>query len=180
MIRCLTILEDGFEDTEAICTIDILKRSGINVTTVSFNNKELITQSNHKFITDSLYSDINLDCFDFLFIPGGKAVFNSLISNSEVSNIINYFNKSNKYICLICAAPMLAGKIGLLENKKYTCFKGCNENIKGIYTNKGVEVSSNFITGKSMAYSVDFGLEIIRQIQGKEQYKIIKKQIFSE
>ena len=86
-------------------------------------------------------------------------------------------NENNKLMCAICAAPMVLGKYGLLHNKKFTCFAGCNEGLDGNFTAKEVEIDGNIITGRSMLYSVPFGLAILEYLLGKDAKERVYKQI---
>lgn len=180
-MKALIILENGFEDVEGLCTIDILKRSRIDVITASIYSNDIVTQSGHPLKTNVLLKDIDLSDFDFLILPGGKAVFNVLDKEQIIDDVIDYFYNSNKLICAICAAPLLIGKRGYFDGLKYTCFPGCDEKIKlGKNVNQGVVTNEKFILAKAMYYSVDFALEIIKRVQGKKQMEIIEASIKGE
>lgn len=177
-MKGLIILVNGFEDVEALATIDVLRRSGIIIDTTSLENKDIITQSNNKIQVNYLLNEINTQEYDFLIIPGGKAVFNILDNDNRIDQLIDEFYNNNKLICAICAAPRLIAKRGYFKNLKFTIFPGClDTEVEGKQVKKGVVVEDKFITAKSMYYSIDFALEIITKLQGKEQAKIIKKQI---
>lgn len=178
-MKGIILLASGFEDTEAITTIDILRRAGIEVDMCACNNEEVITtQSGLLVKPELLIKDVVLDNYDFLVIPGGKAVFKTLINLDVVDSVIKKFNDEKKLIACICAAPMLLGKNKLLKDKKYTCFPSCEEGIDGIYTKNGVEITGNLITGKSMAYTIDFALEIVEYLLGKDIKEKVYKSIF--
>lgn len=172
----LVILANGFEDTEALTTIDILKRAKIDVITSTINEDlDVVSQYGHVIKTNSLLRKINFSDFDFLVIPGGKAVYNHLIDNHEVHECILYFHKKEKLIASICAGPMVLGKCNILKNFEYTCFPGCEENIDGIKVDKNVVVTDAIITARSMYFSIDFGLEIVNKLLGIDaKEKIIK------
>lgn len=177
-MKGIIILADGFEDVEALATIDILRRSKIVIDTISLDNKIITTQSKNKIVTDYSYSEININDYDFLIIPGGIAVYNVLDNNKIVDDIIETFYKKNKLICAICAAPMLLVKKGYLDNKKYTIFPSCfDKTQKGLYVDEGVIEEDQFITAKSMYYSIDFALTIVEKLQGKNQKERMLKQI---
>ena len=92
MKKGLVLLTHGFEDTEGIATIDVLLRSGLQLDIVSVTNEhDIITQCNNKLHLDKCLSDCNLDDYDFLFIPGGRAVSSSLVNNQSVYNTISKF-----------------------------------------------------------------------------------------
>ena len=177
-MKGLIILVNNFEDVEALATVDVLRRSGIIIDTTSLDNKDDITQSNNKISVDYLLSEVNLNEYDFLILPGGKAVFNILDKEKRIDDLIDYFYTNKKLICAICAAPRLIAKRGYFDNLKFTIFPGCLETeVLGKQTTKGVVVEDYFITAKSMYYSIEFALEIINKLQGKEQKKKIENQI---
>lgn len=168
-MKALIILENGFEDTEALATYDVLKRGGISLVSASLNDKIVLTQCGHNIEVNTTLKDLKNpeDEFDFLVIPGGKAVMNILTYSKEIDDLIDGFIRKNKLIASICAAPSLIGKRGYFEGLEYTCFPGCDENIKlGTRGKDGVIISGNFITATSMYYSVEFGLTIIEKLYG--------------
>lgn len=181
-MKGLILITNYFEDVEAICTVDILRRARLVCDYVSLNNSlENFTQSNLLIKCDKLIKDVKLDDYDFLIIPGGRAVMNDLKNRREVNEIINHFARENKLVASICAAPYLVGRLGYFEGGTYTCFPGCNEGIeKGKLVNKGVVVYKNFITSKAMGYSVDFSLAIIEYLLGKDVRKQIDKSIHGD
>lgn len=180
-MRGLIVLVNGFEDVEALATIDVLRRSGIQVDTTSLDNKDVITQSNNKITVDYSLKELNIPEYDFLILPGGKAVFNILDKDARVDYLVDEFYIQGKLICAICAAPRLIAKRGYFKNLKFTIFPGClDEEVLGKQVDKGVVVEEKFITAKSMYYSIEFALEIIKKLQGKNQMQIIKKQIMGK
>lgn len=177
-MKGLIILVNNFEDVEALATVDVLRRSSIIIDTASLDNKEVITQSGNKLIVDKLLSEVNIEEYDFLILPGGKAVFNILDKDQRIDDLVDYFYSNKKLICAICAAPRLIAKRGYFKGLKFTIFPGCLDNeVEGKLVNKGVVVENEFITAKSMYYSIEFALEIINKLQGKDQRKKIENQI---
>lgn len=177
-MKGLIILVDNFEDVEALATIDVLRRSGMIIDMTSLDNKDVVTQSGNKIKVDYLLEQIKISEYDFLILPGGKAVFNILDKDQRIDNLIDEFYNNNKLICAICAAPRLIAKRGYFKNLKFTIFPDCLDGeVLGKLVNKGVVVEDKFITAKSMYYSIQFALEIINKLQGKEQKKKIEKQI---
>ncbi len=180
-MKALIIMTNGFEDVEGLATVDVLKRSGIEVVCCGLDQKNIITQSGHHLSLNILLNEVDINNYDFLIIPGGRAVKETLDKDKRIDDLIDKFLSQNKMICSICAAPLLIGKRGYFKNHQYTCFPGCDESIKeGINTHEGVVVSLPFITAKSMYYSIDFALQIIEIVQGKAQRDKIYKQIRGE
>lgn len=181
MVKGLILLANGFEDTEAITTIDILRRAKLDLDLVSVHQQlEILTQSKMNIKAEKLLQEIDLNDYDFLVIPGGGAVFNVLSKLEVVNEVIKEFDHKKKLIAAICAAPSLLGKLGLFKNLEFTCYPSCEEGIDGIYTAKGVEIHKNYITAKSMAYTVDFALEIVSYLLGEKAKVAVSNAIYAK
>ena len=170
-MRGLMILANGFEDTEALVTRDVLSRAGIHVITGAINEDLLVTsQYNLEVKCDIYLGKINLYDFDFLIIPGGRAVGAVLSKKMITKTVIDHFYENNKLICAICAAPALLGELGYLKNKEYICFKGFeNPKYGGKLSEDSVVVDGNIITARSMFYSTSFALAIVEKLLGNEK-----------
>ena len=178
-MKVLMIYADGFEDVEALATRDVLVRAGISVIDAKINDNEELVISSHKVALSGFKSLKNIDVneFEAIILPGGSKGVNNLLKSIEVDRLVKEFYEKHKLVCAICAAPMILGKNGLLHNRKYTCYPGCNDGIDGIYTGEEVVVSDNIVTARSMLYSIPFGLKIIELLLDKETSDRIYKQI---
>lgn len=176
-MKGLVIIGDYFEDTELIATIDVLKRNeDVIVLSSAMNRKELISKCKVKICADVLLEEVNYKEFDFLFIPGGPGAFEILNQIRKVDEVISYFACNNKLIATICAAPILVGRLGYLKNRKYTIYPGFEKYIiDGKLISQPIVTDGNFITAKSMYYSIDLGLEIISYYYGDKR----REKIFS-
>lgn len=178
-MKVLMIYADGFEDVEALATRDVLVRAGISVYDAKINDDEELVISSHKVALSGFKSlkNINVDEFEAIILPGGSKGVNNLLKSIEVDRLVKEFYAKHKLVCAICAAPMVLGKNGLLHNRKYTCYPGCNEGLDGIYTGEEVVVSDNIVTARSMLYSIPFGLKIIELLLDKETSDRVYSQI---
>lgn len=169
-MRGLMILADGFEDTEALTTRDVLTRGGIEVTTCSITDRLEVESSFGVHVLADALLKLIFDCepYDFIILPGGGRGTRNLLECQFLKQYLDYFIAENKLVCAICAAPSILGKYGFLKNRKYTCFAGFNARIDGIFTGNEVEKDGNIITGRSMQYSIPFALEIIDHLLGSE------------
>lgn len=176
-MKGLILLANHFEDVEAICTIDMLRRAKINIDLVSVTgNLELTTQSNLQIKAETLIENVDLNDYDFIVLPGGKAVFETHLESEKTNNAIAHFYNKNQLICAICAAPMVLSKY--LENKPFTCFPSCEENINGFYTKNNVEVIGNIITSKAAGTTFEFSYEIIKYLLGEESAEKVLKNVY--
>ena len=178
-MKGLMILANGFEDVEAIATIDVLKRAHVNLTLTNLHkSNEVMSSSNNRLVVETNLKEVDYTSFDFLILPGGKAVFNELEKSKLVEEIVKHFCDNKKLVCAICAAPLLIGKHGYFKDLEYACFPGCNESIfEGKLSEKPVVVTDNFITARSMYYTCDFALSIVSVVKGNERAIEIAKQI---
>lgn len=171
-MKYLMLFADGFEDVEAITPLDVLLRGGEEVISTSLMKKlEVKSKCGNVIKTMKLIEDVDYDEFDALIIPGGPASFKIMPSLSIVSDLINLFAKNNKLVASICAAPHLVGKLGYFKNRNYTVHPGFEDLIVGgnYLRDCGVVVDGNFITAKSMFYSLEFGLKIYEYFHGSSE-----------
>lgn len=182
-MKHLMLFVDGFEDVEAIATIDVLLRGKEEVIKVSLMERnEVVSKSGNKIYIENLIEDIDLESFDSLIIPGGPGSFNIMGNLSIVDKIIEFFAKNNKLVSAICAAPYLVGRLGYYQDKNYTVYPGFEEQVIGgtYLKDQGVVVSGKFITAKSMFYSIDFGLAIYNYFHSEEDTNKLKLSLKGE
>ncbi len=169
MKNALILLADGFEETEALATHDILNRTHeIKPFLCSIKEgKTVASSAGLNVIADLSLSEIKEEDYSFLVLPGGKKGVENLKASEEVGNLIRSFLSAGRGVYAICAAPSILAEMGLLEEAKYTCFPGF-ETGKGAYTGKEVEIDGKWITARSMAYTIPFAEAIIRKELGEE------------
>lgn len=180
MIYCF--LADGFEEIEALATVDILRRAGIDVCTVSVTDDIVVTGSHNIPVT----ADVKLSCFTNqmkeditgAFYPGGMPGSETLSSGSNTLPVetARYCVQNNLIVAAICAAPIVLGRINLLDGKDVTCYPGFESQLAGAnYTGKRVQVCDNIITGRGPGCSVDFALTLVSIIKGDDVACEIRK-----
>lgn len=182
-MNLLILIVDDYEDTECIATLDVVSRGGDKVTLASLmNRKEIKPKLGRIILTDTLIEDIDYKNYDGVIIPGGPGSFKIMPNIIMVDEIIKYFADSHKLVASICAAPHLVGKLGYFKNRDFTVHPGFEDQvIGGNYKRElGVVRSDNFITAKSMYYSIQFGLEIHEYFHGKESRNALEKSCMGE
>lgn len=162
---------DGFEEIEALTAVDVLRRAGLNVKIVSVTPDEIVIGAHDV----SLLCDVNFENCDFfdaelLLLPGGMPGAATLDQHEGLRRLILDFGAKNKPIAAICAAPMVLGKLGLLEGKRATCYPGFEQYLKGAECfGESVVRDGNIITGKGPGASIDFALAIVELLVGKDK-----------
>ena len=167
-------LANGFEEIEALATVDIIKRAGIKITTVGVGGNEIIGAHNISVKADISDNQLNLADADMVILPGGMPGTTNLSKSEAVKNALKYCTDNNKYISAICAAPSVLGKYGLLGGKDYTCYPGCENGICGNYTKDKVTVDGKIITGIGPGATFDFAFKIIEILCGIDKVNLIK------
>jgi 4-methyl-5(b-hydroxyethyl)-thiazole monophosphate biosynthesis len=178
MHKVLVLLATDFEDLEAVGTISILRRAGLQVDVVSVENLPEVTSARGISIkTEGSIDQVLVDEYEILFLPGGAG--HKIIDDSyRAKSIIQKFYDHEKIVSAICAAPSILGKMGLLADKKFTCYPGYEKYApKGEYIPMGVVTDGQIITGSGVAYVQQFALQIIKEAEGYEVASRIAKEI---
>ena len=176
-------LADGFEEVEALCPLDILRRAGLEVTTVGIGGKDVIRGAHgitvHADIPDIMYRDSSPD---MLILPGGMPGSKNLDESRIVDAVLRSASRKGAYRAAICAAPMVLGRRGLLEGKRAVCFPGFEEYLKGatVDTENTVVRDGSIVTAKGMGAAFDFGLELVRCFKNDGTADKIKESVFAK
>lgn len=169
MKNVVLFLAEGFEEIEALATIDVLRRAEIPVTTASITSDKKVKGAHDVCMeTDTVFENINFHDFDMIILPGGMPGAKNLNAHSALKKEIENFTNSEKYVAAICAAPMILGGLHLLQGKKATCYPGFEPELIGAKTTgEKITVDKNIITGKGPGFAIDFALQIVEIIAGK-------------
>ena len=159
-------LDNGFEEIEALTTIDLLRRANIAVTTVSITSNPLVLGAHNIAVeADGLIERIDFSDAEMLILPGGQT---KLGECSALRDLLIEHNKADKLIAAICAAPAVLGKLGILKDKQATCYPGFQDALGESYVGGLVVESKNVITAKGPGLSSDFAFCIIERLAGSE------------
>ena len=160
-------LINGFEETEALCTVDILRRAGIDVTTVSLGaSRSLTGRSRITVEADAMFDDISGKTFDMLVIPGGTTDY---AEHEGLLELVREQNENGGNLAAICAAPCVFGKLGLLEGKRAVIYPGMEKLLGGaVLSPKIVETDGNVTTAKGAGVTVYFALRLVEILAGRE------------
>lgn len=163
-------LAEGFEEIEAVSIIDVLRRADIDTLVVSVTGEKVVTGSHNIQITaDILFEEVDYSTVDMIVLPGGLPGANNLKDHVGLAEQILDFHKNGKPLGAICAAPIVLGNLGILENHKATCFPGFENQLKGAkVTGAEVETSGKIITGKGAGVAIKFALKIVESIKGQK------------
>ena len=172
-------LADGCEEIEALTPVDLLRRAGIEVTTVSISDRLEVTGSHRIGMrADVLFGDQDFSDADFLILPGGMPGTKYLGAHEGLCTLLKDAAKKEIWICAICAAPSILGDLGLLEGREATCYPGMEPRLTGARTLlKEVVRSGRFITSRGMGTAIPFALEIVSVLESAEQAEALGKNV---
>ena len=160
-------LADGFEEIEALATVDILRRSEIEVKTVSITDSLEVTGTHGiKVIADIKTDDVNEFDLEAIVLPGGLPGADNLENCKFVTDLVTKAASDGKIIAAICAAPKILGVLGLLAGVKATCYPGFEGKLfSAKITHKRLVHDKNFITAKGAGVTHEFALKIAHALK---------------
>lgn len=164
-------LANGFEEIEALCPLDLLRRAGVQVTTVGVGGGEWITGAHgieiRPDIPDTMYRDAKPE---MVILPGGMPGAKNLDESATVKQALRAADRNGGYLAAICAAPMVLGHGGYLRGKKAVCFPGFESELTGATVgNTRVARDGRVVTAIGMGAALEFGLELVACLCGEEK-----------
>ncbi len=153
----------GFEECEGLIVVDLLRRAGIEITTVSLEPTLEVTSSHQVTVRcDKTFDQIQFEKLDMIILPGGLPGTTHLLEHAPLLNQIKEFDQQKKYLAAICAAPSVYGELGLLQGRKMTCFPGFESHCQGAQpTGEKVVQDGHIITAKGLGAAIEFAARII-------------------
>lgn len=169
-MKAYIFLANGFEETEAIAPIDVMRRAGIDVTIVSVTGNKMVTSShNVTVVADQLFDELDYSDAKLLVLPGGMPGTTNLAAHKGLADLLAQAAAKDVILGAICAAPSVLGKLGLLKGQKATCYPGFEEMLLGAEVLKEqVVVSNRFVTSCGAGPAMKFGLALVAQVMGAE------------
>ena len=179
MDKVYVFLADGFETVEALAPVDVMRRAGLQVTTVSIMGRSnVVSAQNVTVVADLLFEDVVFDDASALVLPGGGVGTDNLSAHEPLRALLVDACSRGLLVAAICAAPMVFGRIGILKGKKATCYPGCESDLfDAEYTAAAVEQDGNIITACGPGASFDFGFAIIERFCGAGVVETLRSQM---
>lgn len=168
MAKVYVFLANGFEDIEALIPVDVLRRGGVEVVTVSVVEGSQIVETSHRVqvIADAMFDDCDFSDADLLVLPGGMPGASNLNNHEGVRQALLKQNAAGKRVAAICAAPLVLGGLGILRGKQATCYPGFEQTLEGAtYTGELCTTDGNVTTGEGPAAAFPFAYELLKQLK---------------
>ena len=174
-------LANGFEEVEALCPLDLLRRAGLQVTTVGVGGEMIVGSHGiavQADIPEALYRDSSPE---MIILPGGMPGTRHLDESRTVDTALRVAANKGAYLAAICAAPMVLGKRGYLEGKRAICFPGFEEYLTGAtVAEERVVRDGKVITAAGMGVALEFGLALVAALKGQETADDLRRAVLAD
>ena len=163
MKKVYAFLATGFEEVEALAPVDVLRRGGVDIQTVSITGQREVEGAHGvTILADLLLDECPFDDADLLMLPGGMPGAQHLDSCLPLQQALVQHHRKGRLVAAICAAPMVLGHLGLLQGRRATCYPGFQSHLTGAeYTAELVTVEDNIITGEGPAASLPYAYTLL-------------------
>ena len=172
------LLGTGFEETEAIAPLDLLRRAGVEVLTVGLNGKLIYGSHGIGVEADIEIGQMDLTNLEMIILPGGLGGVASIRACEGAMDAVRFAYENGKYTAAICAGPTVLADLGIPNGKNATCYPGCEGQMGSAnMVTAAAVIDGTLITGTSAGCAVPFGLALISVLKGQDEADRIAKQI---
>jgi 4-methyl-5(b-hydroxyethyl)-thiazole monophosphate biosynthesis len=176
--RVLCLMMDGFEEAEMVTPVDMLRRAECEVVIAAVGEPTATGKCGIKVVADTCLSKVDPSGFDLLLIPGGPAVM-ALLSDGRAAGLAKDFASTGKPVAAICAAPLILKEAGLLEGREFTAWYGVRDQLGAGCIEARVVSDSGIITSRGAGTALDFGLELVATLCGREVADKVAREVMA-
>ncbi len=168
MSRAAVLLIDGFEETEAVTVVDVLRRADVKVDVLGVEKRRVVGSHHIALEADALLADHAGDRYQLVVLPGGMPGAARLRDHDGVQAFLKAHHAAGRLVAAICAAPIALGKAGVLQGKRATCYPGFEEQLTGADVQKTTPVvkDGNVITSRAPGTAMAFSLALVDELCG--------------
>ena len=169
------LLGTGFEETEAVAPLDLLRRAGISVLTVGINGKIVYGSHNIGIEADITLGEMDLTDMEMIILPGGLGGVASVRVSQEAMQALRFAWENGKFVAAICAGPTVLADLGITDGKNATCYPGCESGMGSANMIADVPCvrDGKLITGTSAGCATAFALALVEALQGEKAAKTV-------
>ena len=173
------LLGTGFEETEAIAPLDLLRRAGIDVLTVGVTGKTVFGSHKIGIEADITIEEMDLTNLEMIILPGGLGGVASARASKPALDALDFAWKNDKFVAAICAGPTVLADLGITDGKNATCYPGCENGMgsANMISAAACVRDGKLITGTSAGCAIPFGLALIEALKGKDAADAVARQI---
>ena len=180
MARVLLPIAQGSEELEAITVVDLLRRAEVDVTIAGLEPGPITASRGTTIVPDATLAEVLDEDFDMIVLPGGLPGAEHLKNDESLRELLQKMAGDGKFVCAICAAPMVLAHAGVLDGKKATGYPGFLESSdfpKVTYTGVAVQRDGRFITSRGPGTAMDFALELIEALEGRDTRDAVEERL---
>ena len=173
------LLGTGFEETEAIAPLDLMRRAGVQALTVGVNGKTVYGGHSIGIEADITLGEMDLTAMDMIVLPGGLGGVASVRASKDAMEALRFAWENDKYVAAICAGPTVLADLGITDGHKATCYPGCESGMGSaeIIPDAPCVRDGKLITGTSAGCATAFGLALIEALKGESVAQTVAEQI---
>ena len=173
------LLGTGFEETEAIAPLDLLRRAGVQVLTVGVNGKTVYGGHGIGIEADIELDQMDLTDLDMIILPGGLGGVASVRASKSAMDALAFAWENEKFVAAICAGPTVLADLGITADRTAVCYPGCEDGMgtATVLADAPCVRDGRLLTGASAGCAVEFGLLLVEALKGKESSDAIRRQI---
>ena len=167
------LLGTGFEETEAVAPLDLMRRAGIQVLTVGVSGKTVYGSHGIGIEADITVDQMDLTQLEMIVLPGGLGGVASVSACEEAMNALRFAHENNRFVAAICAGPTVLADLHITDDKQTTCYPGCEGGMGSAKVDGGVACirDGKVITGASAGCALPFGLKLVEALKGEAAAK---------
>ena len=164
------LLGKGFEEMEAVAPGDVLRRGGVPLRYLGVGGKEVSGAHGITICADAVLDEsMPVSPEDVFVIPGGMGGVESLEASKAVSAVLQRAAETGAQLAAICAGPRVLAGLGLVKDRRITCYPGCESMMTGAKPDASQSVCyDGVLTGRAPGSAIDFGLALLELLRGKE------------
>lgn len=176
MKKAAVIVAPGFEEGETLTIVDIIRRAQFTCDLIGFTSE---VTGGHEITVrcDRLFSSALLD-YDMIILPGGYGGASYMRDHSALISILQQMAERGKYVCAMCAAPIVLERAGLLKNRHFTAYQGYDKIIKqGLFLEDKVVIDENIVTSRGPATAYAFAYKLV-ELLGGDALAVKKRMVY--
>lgn len=176
--RVLVPLAPGCEELEAVTIIDLLRRAGIEVVVAGLNEGVITGSRGTRILPDMTLDEAMQQEFDMIALPGGLPGSDHLANDPRITALLQSMNESGRFVGAVCAAPKALARSGVLQGKRATAYPGVLQSEQHpAISSKAVVRDGHVITSRSAGTAMDFALELIEALAGREDRHKVERSL---